>query len=155
VTEFSYTLESIIQAGKKRFAIGHVEVATNPQTRKSRLFDSMTGYIKRSAATIVLIYTMYEPLKVFSYIGGLMFLIGVAIGMRFLYVYFFTPYSEGNIQSLILAAILTIVGFQIVLIGLVADLIGGSRKITEDLLYRVRRIELGEDRRDQSNGAAR
>jgi glycosyltransferase involved in cell wall biosynthesis len=155
VSEFSYTLESIIQAGKKRVAIGHVEIATNPHTRPSRLFDSMTGYIKRSAATIVRVYTMYEPLKVFTYIGTLFFLIGLAIGLRFLYYYFFTPYSEGMIQSVILAAMLMIVGFQIVLIGLVADLIGGSRKITEDLLYRVRRMELGEDRRDQSRGDSR
>ena len=69
VSEFSYTLESIIQAGKKRMAIAHVPVATNPRTRESRLFDSMFSYIKRSAATIVRIYAMYEPLKVFTYIG--------------------------------------------------------------------------------------
>ena len=69
VSEFSYTLESIIQAGKKRMAIAHVPVATNPRTRESRLFDSVFSYIKRSAATIVRIYAMYEPLKVFTYIG--------------------------------------------------------------------------------------
>ena len=155
VSEFSYTLESIIQAGKKRMAVGHVEIATNPHTRPSRLFDSMVGYIKRSSATIVRIYTMYEPLKVFTYIGALIFLAGVAVGVRFLYYYFFTPYSEGMIQSVILAATLMIVGFQIGLIGLVADLISGSRKLTEDLLYRVRRMELDEDRRDQSRGAPR
>ena len=69
VSEFSYTLESIIQAGKRRMAIAHVEVGTNPRTRPSRLFDSVWSYLKRSAATIVRIYTMYEPLKVFTYIG--------------------------------------------------------------------------------------
>ena len=78
VSEFSYTLESIIQAGKKRMAIAHVPVATNPRTRESRLFDSVFSYIKRSAATIVRIYAMYEPLKVFTYIGLRVFGVGVA-----------------------------------------------------------------------------
>ncbi len=148
VSDFSYTLESIIQAGKKRMAIGHVEIGTNPRTRPSRLFDSLFAYIKRSAATIVRIYTMYEPLKVFSYIGTLLFLAGFAFVARFAYSYLRFGYEQGKIQSLILAATLMIVGFQIVLIGLVADAISSSRKLTEDVLYRVRRMELGEDRRD-------
>lgn len=142
VSEFSYTLESIIQAGKNRMAIAHVEVRTNPRTRPSRLFDSMLGYIKRSAATMVRIYTMYEPLKVFTYIGSTVFLVGFAVALRFLYFYLFTVESDGKIQSLILAAILMIVGFQVVLIGLVADAISGTRKLIEDLLYRVRVMEL-------------
>jgi glycosyltransferase involved in cell wall biosynthesis len=144
VSEFSYTLESIIQAGKKRIAVAHVEVSTNPRTRKSRLFDSLFGYIKRSAATIVRIYAMYEPLKVFTYIGSVLFLIGTAIGLRFLYYYLTTPWEQGKLQSLILAAVLLIVGFQIVLIGLVADVISANRKLLEDLLYRVRSMELGD-----------
>src|SRR4030095_1085566 len=88
VSDFSYTLESIIQAGKSRMAIGHVEIATNPHTRPPRLFDSIAGYIKRSAATIVRIYTMYEPLKVFTYIGSLVFAIGFALALRVVYYYF-------------------------------------------------------------------
>jgi glycosyltransferase involved in cell wall biosynthesis len=147
VSDFSYTLESIIQAGKQRMAIGHVEVATNPQTRPSRLFDSLFGYIKRSAATIVRIYTLYEPLKVFSYIGALLFLGGFAFVVRFLWSYLEFGYEPGKIQSLILAAALMIVGFQIVLIGLVADAISNSRKLTEDVLYRLRKMELGESPR--------
>jgi hypothetical protein len=142
VSEFSYTLESIIQAGKNRMAIAHVDVSTNPRTRPSRLFGSVRSYIQRSAATIVRIYAMYEPLKVFTYIGALVFLCGVAIGLRFSYHYFFTTYAPGMIQSLILAAVLMIVGFQVVLIGLVADVLSGTRKLLEDLLYRVRRMEL-------------
>jgi glycosyltransferase involved in cell wall biosynthesis len=142
VSEFSYTLESIIQAGKNRMAIAHVEVATNPRTRPSRLFGSVRSYIQRSAATIVRIYAMYEPLKVFTYIGMLVFLAGVAIGLRFSYYYFFTTYAAGMIQSLILSAVLMIVGFQVVLIGLLADVLSGTRKLLEDLLYRVRRMEL-------------
>src|ERR1044072_7092158 len=88
VSDFSYTLESIIQAGKKRMAIAHVPVATNPRTRESRLFDSVFSYIKRSAATIVRIYAMYEPLKVFTYIGVAVFGVGFLGFLRFLYYFF-------------------------------------------------------------------
>ncbi len=88
---------------------------------------------------------MYEPLKVFTYIGSTIFLVGFAVSLRFLYYYFFTSpqSSAGKVQSLILSAVLMIVGFQVVLIGLVADVISGTRKLLEDLLYRVRRMELG------------
>jgi glycosyltransferase involved in cell wall biosynthesis len=140
VSEFSYTLESLIQAGIKRMAIAHVPVATNARTRESRLFDNVFSYIKRSAATIVRIYASYEPLKVFSYVGGLLFAIGLLISLRFVYYYYYGT-GLGHMQSLILSAVLLIVGFQIVLIGLVADLIGGSRKLLEDLVYRIRDLE--------------
>jgi len=152
VSEFSYTLETIIQAGKKRMAIAHVEIHTNAHTRPSRLFDSLYGYIKRSAATIVRIYTMYEPLKVFSYIGGVAFLVGFAVAMRFVISYLINGYEEGKIQSLILAAAMMIVGLNIVLIGFVADAIASSRKLTEDVLYRMRKMELDNDRRDRRAG---
>jgi glycosyltransferase involved in cell wall biosynthesis len=146
VSDFSYTLESIIQAGKQRMAVTHVAVGTNPRTRPSRLFGSLLSYLKRSTATIVRIYTMYEPLKVFTYIGSTIFLVGFAISLRFLYYYLFTPPfdSAGKVQSLILSAVLMIVGFQVVLIGLVADVISGTRKLLEDLLYRVRKMELAD-----------
>jgi glycosyltransferase involved in cell wall biosynthesis len=141
VSEFSYTLESIIQAGKKRMAIAHVPVATNPRTRESRLFDSVWGYVKRSAATIVRIYAMYEPLKIFTYIGLAIFAGGFALGLRFLF-FFITGTGLGHLQSLILAAVLLIVGFQILLIGLLADVISANRKLLEDVLYRIRSIEV-------------
>ena len=144
VSEFSYTLESIIQAGKQRMAIAYVEVGTNARTRPSRLFDSMLGYIKRSAATIVRIYTVYEPLKVFSYVGAATIVAGLLVSFRFLSVYFFgtSLEAQGRVQSLILAAMLMTVGFQIVMIGLVADVLASTRKLLEDLLYRVRKMEL-------------
>jgi len=147
VSEFSYTLESIIQAGKKRMAIAHVPVETNPRTRKSRLFDSVFSYIKRSAATIVRIYAMYEPLKVFTYAGLAVFTVGFAGALRVVY-YFFLGEAYRHIASLIAAAVLMIVGFQIVLIGLVADMISGNRKLLEDLLYRIRARELTRERED-------
>ncbi len=152
VSDFSYTLESIIQAGKNRMAIAHVEVGTNPRTRPSRLFDSVLSYIKRSAATIVRVYAMYEPLKVFTYIGSIVFLAGFAMGLRSLYFYFTGSFDPGKVQSLILSAVLMIVGFQVILIGLLADVISGTRKLLEDLLYRVRSMELGA-RRDRPSGA--
>ncbi len=142
VSEFSYTLESIILAGKKRIAITHVPIRTNPRLRESRLFGSVWTYLKASAATIVRIYAMYEPLKVFSGIGLVFFAAGFAISVRFLY-YYVTGAGLGHLQSLILSAVLLIVGFQIALIGLVADVISGNRKLIEDVLYRVKALELG------------
>jgi glycosyltransferase involved in cell wall biosynthesis len=145
VSEFSYTLESIIQAGKKRMAIAHVPVETNPRTRESRLFDSVFSYVKRSSATIARIYTMYEPLKVFTYIGLALFAPGLLLSMRFLYAYF-TDFTGGGryVQSLIISAVLMIVGFQVLLIGLLADVISANRKLLEDLVYRIRKLELPE-----------
>ena len=151
VSDFSYTLESIIQAGKNRMAIGHVEVATNPHTRPSRLFDSIAGYIKRSGATIVRIYTMHEPLKVFTYIGSAMFVVGFGLALRIVY-YYFEGQANEHVAGAVAAAIVMILGFQVVLIGLVADAISGSRKLTEDALYRLRKMELDQVPRDREQG---
>ena len=140
-SEFTYTLETIIQAGMKHIAIAHVAVETNPERRPSRLFRRMTFYVRRSIATLVRIYALYEPLKVFWRIGAACIAIGGVIGARFLY-YYLTQGGTGHVQSLILSAVLLIVGFQTLLIGLVADLIGASRSLQEDTLVRVREIEL-------------
>ena len=143
VSEFSYTLESIIQAGKKKMAIAHVPIETNPRTRESRLFDSAFSYVKKSAATIVRIYAMYEPLKVFTYIGLTIFASGFLLGLRLVYYYF--QYEAGrHIPSAIAAALLMILGFMVLVIGLLADVISGIRKLLEDLLYRVRSLEAPE-----------
>jgi glycosyltransferase involved in cell wall biosynthesis len=143
VSEFSYTLESIIQAGKKRMAIAHVPIETNPRTRKSRLFDSMFSYIKRSAATIVRIYAMYEPLKIFTYVGVTVIAVGVLISSRFVYTFLTEPVSWArHLQSLLFAGVVVIIGVQVLLIGLLADVISANRKLLEDLLYRVRSLEL-------------
>jgi glycosyltransferase involved in cell wall biosynthesis len=143
ITKYTYTLETIIQAGKKNLSIAHVPISTNQQTRKSRLVRSPFDYVKKSAATIVRIYAMYEPLKVFFYMGLIIAFPGFAGVLRFLYYYlFFPPTATGHIQSLILSAVFLIVGFQIMLIGLLADLISANRRIMEDMLYRVKRLEL-------------
>jgi glycosyltransferase involved in cell wall biosynthesis len=141
VSEFSYTLESIIQAGKKRMAIAHVPVATNARTRDSRLFDSLFSYVKRSSATIVRIYAMYEPLKVFTYLGVTVFGAGFLLGLRLVY-YYFQGQASVHVTSAIAGAVLMIVGFQVLVIGLLADVISANRKLLEDLLYRIRTLEL-------------
>ncbi len=163
VSEFSYTLETIIQAGKKRMAVAHVPIATNPRTRKSRLFDSLFSYIKRSSATIVRIYAMYEPLKVFTYIGLTTFLVGLFPVIRFVFEYLTSYVYRGQFtQSLIIGSVLMIVGFQIILIGLLADVISANRKLLEDLVYRIRSLELpkqeadaGVDREPVAPGSSR
>ena len=150
VSEFSYTLESIIQAGKKRMAIAHVPVATNETTRESRLFGSVFTYIKKSAITIVRIYAMYEPLKVFTMTGSVTFTVGLFISLRFLYLYL-NGEGQGNVQSLILSAVLMIVGFQVILIGLMADVLSSNRKLTEELLYRIRSMEFRQSARAETS----
>lgn len=143
VTDFSYTIETIIQAGKKKIPITSIPIKTNSKTRESRLYKNMWGHVKKSTGTIVRVFAMYEPLKVFSYIGGLIFLSGIALGVRFLY-YFFTGTSSGHVQSLVLAAILILIGFQIGIIGLVADLIASNRKFQEEILYKLRKKAYGK-----------
>ncbi|HZD55882.1 MAG TPA: glycosyltransferase family 2 protein [Anaerolineales bacterium] len=144
LSEYSYTLETLIQAGSRKMAVKYVPVRTNPQTRPSRLMQNIPHYLANSITTIVRAYTMYRPLRVFSAIGGLMILAGVFGGIRFIYFYF-TEGGAGHVQSVILTAILLIVGFQVLLIGLVADLIGFNRKILEEVLFRLRKLELEEN----------
>jgi len=149
ISKFTYTLETIIQAGKKNLAITHVPIRTNEKLRESRLFLSIWQYLKKSMGTIVRIYAMFEPLKTFFYVGAAIFSLGLLISLRFLYYYFTTPGSR-HIQSLILAAVLFIIGFQIIVIGLVADLISGNRRLIEDILYRLRKLELKEENKEKT-----
>jgi glycosyltransferase involved in cell wall biosynthesis len=143
VSDFTYTLETIIQAGKKQLLVTHVPIDVNPETRPSRLFPGIPSYVLKSGATLVRIYALYEPLRVFTIIGLVLLTGGMAIGARFVF-YYFTEGGEGHIQSLILAAVLTLAGFQTIMVGLLADLIGSSRRILEDTLLRVRRLELSD-----------
>ena len=146
VSEFSYTLESIIQAGKKRMAVRHLPVEARA-TRPSRLFGSTWEYVKRSGATILRIYAMYEPFKVFLILGSLLLLGGVGLGLRYAF-FWWNGDIRGHLQSAILAVLLLILGFQTLQWGVMADLVASNRKLLEDLLYRVRKQELeGGDRR--------
>jgi glycosyltransferase involved in cell wall biosynthesis len=144
LSDYSYTLETLIQAGARRKSVAFVRVGTNPQLRPSRLFPSMAKYIQLSGGTILRAYTLYRPLRVFLTLGLLLILLGSIPGLRYLYL-LATGQGVGHVQSLILAAILLVVGFQVVLIGLVADLMSFNHKIVEEVVYRLRKLELSEE----------
>ena len=140
VSDFTYTIETIISAGKKNLAITHVPVKTNKKLRESRLFPSIRVYLKRSLVTMLKVYSMYRPLRIFTIAGGASFILGFAIGCRYLF-YFFIGQTEGHIQSLILSAILLIVGFQIIMMGIAAELIAVNRQLLEDIQVRIKNQE--------------
>lgn len=144
LSEYSYTLETLIQAGSRHMIVEYVQVGTNPKTRESRLMRNIPHYVSQSIATLLRAYTMYRPLRVFISLGLLIALGGVILGIRYLY-FFSIGQGAGHIQSVILAGVLIIVGFQVFLIGLLADLIGFNRRILEEILYRVKRRELEEE----------
>jgi glycosyltransferase involved in cell wall biosynthesis len=143
LSSYTYTLETLIQAGASSMAVVYVPVRTNPQTRKSRLIANSLSFLLLSAGTIVRFYVMYRPLRVFTAAGVALVSGGVLLGLRFLY-YFLSQGGAQKTQSLILAAILIIVGFQVCLIGLVADLARLNRRLLEETLYRLRRSEMKE-----------
>jgi glycosyltransferase involved in cell wall biosynthesis len=140
-SRFSYTLESIIQAGMKGFRIESVKVRTNPVTRKSRLVKSNLHFVLRSAATILRISVFHKPFRFFLLLGAVTFLAGSLIGIRYLYLYF-TSGGAGHVQSLILAAVLLLMGFNTFVLALLAGLVSVNRRLGEDVLYRLRRMEL-------------
>jgi glycosyltransferase involved in cell wall biosynthesis len=141
ISEYTYTLESIIQAEHKNLAIANITITTNAVSRPSRLFKSIPEYIKRSVLTIVRVYSMFNPLRLFLTIGSGMSFLGALIGCRFIYFYFLGS-GGGKIQSLILAAVLMIIGFQVLIIGLVSDLISANRRLIEDILFRIKKSGL-------------
>ena len=143
VSAFSYTIETVIQAGKKNLAVANVPVGTNPKTRESRLFQSIPKFLEHSLTTMIRTYAMYKPLRLFFYIGCLCVFGGLIPSIRFLF-YYLIGEGSGHIQSLILAAILFIIGFQVFMIGLVADVISFNRKLIEETLLRVRRMEFNQ-----------
>ena len=150
VNEYTYTLETIVQAGRNKMAITSVPIRTNPELRKSRLCNSMFGYIKKSMLTIIRAFMMYKPLRFFTIIGSTIFLIGLILGIRFL-VFVFMGASGGHIQSLILASTLLLLGFQTFISGLQADLIASNRKLLEDIQERVRRLDYDHDKNKKTD----
>lgn len=140
--EYTYTLETIVQAGREKIAMGSVPIRTNGELRPSRLFNSMFGYVKKSMLTIIRAFIMYKPLQFFSILGSIPFCIGLGVGIRFL-VYMCMGQAGGHVQSLILASTLLMIGFMTYIIGLQADIIAANRKILEDVQYQVRQIHYG------------
>ncbi len=148
ITRYTYTLETIIQAGKKNLAVGHVPVQTNPVMRKSRLVRSVPDYVKKSGATIVRIWILYEPLKVFSYIAGVFLAVGLWGVFWLLVHWIFDEHGNwratftGHLPTTFITVLALVFGIQIFLIGLVADILAANRRLTEDTLYRVKRLDL-------------
>lgn len=138
VTDFSYTIETIIQAGKKKIPITSVPITVNPRTRDSRLYNGIWSYLKGSSATILRVFAMYEPLKVFFYIGGFIFLSGSVLLVRVIF-YYLANAGGSHLQSLILAVLFILIGLQIGMIGLIADLIANNRKLLEKIFYDLRK----------------
>ena len=142
INRYTYTLETLIQAGRENLAVVTVLIEANPKTRESRLIRSTSRYVGRSAWTIVRIFITYEPLRVLGTVAAALLSLGTLIGLRFLY-YYLTEGGQGHVQSLILAAILLIIGFQTGVLGVIADLSATNRRLLEEVLARAR-----ERRRD-------
>ncbi|CAA9892063.1 Glycosyl transferase [Candidatus Methylobacter favarea] len=143
VSSFSYTIETIIQAGKKHMAIASVPVRTNAKTRESRLFKSIPAFIKQQLSSMIRMYLMYQPLRFFAYIGLTITVIGLIPIARFL-IYYFLGDGSGHIQSLLLGSVILLMGFITFVMAILADLISFNRQLLETTLEKVRRIELGD-----------
>jgi glycosyltransferase involved in cell wall biosynthesis len=142
VDNFTYTLESLIQAGKMLVAVDQVEIGTNPQTRESRLFGSTGAYVRRNGAAILRIYARYEPLRAFTTAGIVVLALALAAWMPFLLDWILNGDSTGHIQSLILGAVLFMAAVQLFALGVIGDLLAGQRVMTQRVFERVRRVEL-------------
>jgi glycosyltransferase involved in cell wall biosynthesis len=145
VDNFTYTLESLIQAGKMLIAVDEVRVGTNPQTRESRLSDSTGAYVRRNGPAILRIYARYEPLRAFTAAGLVVLALAFAAWLPFLIDWIFNGNSAGHIQSLILGAVLFISAVQLFALGVIGDLLAGQRVMTQRVFERVRRVELALD----------
>ncbi len=146
-SDYTYTLETIIQAGQKGMAIISVPIRVNGVTRSSRLMKSIASYVGRSVVTIMRISITYRPLRFFVRLGGSIFLVGFLIGARFLWFYI-EGYGDGHIQSLILASMLMSMGFLVAVTGVLADLIAVNRKLLENTLWRIKKLEEHQDKSD-------
>jgi glycosyltransferase involved in cell wall biosynthesis len=142
VDNFTYTLESLIQAGKMLVAVGEVAIETNPQARESRLFATTGGYVRRNALSILRIYSRYEPLRVFATAALVFALLALAAWMPFLVDWIVNGDRSGHLQSLILGAVLFIIASQLLALGVIGDLLAGQRVMTQRVFERMRRVEL-------------
>ena len=136
---YTYTLETIIQAGHMNMRIGYVKIKTNPKTRESRLISSIPKYISRSMSIIIRSYITYQPFKTFFYCSLLPAIMGIGLCARFLYYFIANHSTAGHIQSLISAAILLIIAFNLFTLGIIADLVSANRKLIQETLYNTRK----------------
>ncbi len=137
--EYTYTLETIIQAGQKNLSIISVPIRVNGDLRPSRLLKSIPSYIKRSIVTIIRIFIVYKPFRFFFFTGLMLFGAGIILGLRFLF-FFVTGDGNGHLQSLVLASILLGIGFQTVLVAFLADLMSVNRRMMEDIQFKLRKM---------------
>lgn len=142
VDNFTYTLESLIQAGKGRVAVDEVAISTNEKLRESRLFGSTSAYVRRNAQAIMRIYTRYEPLKVFTTLAAVAGVLALIAWLPFLIDWIVHGDRSGHIQSLLLGAMLFIIAVQLFALGIIGDILAGQRVMTQRVFERVRRIEL-------------
>jgi glycosyltransferase involved in cell wall biosynthesis len=142
VSKFTYTLETIIQAGKTLVAVDHVPVGTNPKTRESRLFPSMGAYVRRNMVSIFRVYAQYEPLRVFWTLAAIVGVAALAVWIRFAYAYVIEGEGAGHVQSLILGAVLFNAAALLFALGILGDLLYAQRVLSQRTLERVRRVEL-------------
>ena len=143
INEYTYTLETIVQAGRQKMAVTSVPIRTNAELRPSRLFNSMFGYVKKSMLTIGRALMMYKPLYCFTWLAGIFGVAGAAIGIRFL-VYFFNGAGNGHVQSLILASMFIIIAVMCAVIGLLGDVISANRKLLEEIQFELRKMDYGK-----------
>jgi hypothetical protein len=149
-SSYTYTLETIIQAGQKGIAVTAVPIRTNPNLRRSRLVRSIPAYVFRSAITILRIFMLYKPLRFFTFLGTIPMTLGLLLGVRWLLLFWLVDPTRSRAPSLILAAILVLIGFQLWMFGLVADLMAANRRLLEENRLRLRRIEFEANRSDSS-----
>lgn len=148
--EYTYTLETIVQAGRNKIAMDSVPIRTNEELRPSRLFGSMFGYVKKSMLTILRAFMMYKPMRFFTIVAAIPFIIGLALGVRFL-VYLCMGAGSGHVQSLILSSTLMMLGFMTFVIGLQADIIAANRKLLEDIRYKVSKMYYGQSEEEKKD----
>lgn len=140
INDYTYTLETIVQAGRDKMSVISVPIQTNPELRESRLFHSMWSYIKKSMLTIIRTYLMYKPLYFFMVLGSTFSLIGIGFFVRF-FVFYLMGNGNGHIQSLIFASMMIVIGFETVVVGLLGDVISANRKLIQDVQYHVRKLD--------------
>lgn len=143
INEYTYTLETIVQAGRQKMAVTSVPIRTNAELRPSRLFSSMFGYVKKSMLTIGRALMMYKPLYCFTWLAGIFGVVGIVIGIRFL-VFYFSGAGAGHIQSLILASMLITIAVLCGVIGLLGDVISANRKLLEEIQFELRKMDYGK-----------
>ncbi|MBM3263922.1 MAG: glycosyltransferase [candidate division Zixibacteria bacterium] len=142
ISDFSYTIDHLIQAGKRRMAVAHVPIRTN-STRPSRLHRGNWNFVKRQAAIILRTYATYEPLKTFFWLSLPFFLVSLALSIRLFIRFILQDFSlPGNVQSLVVAGVTLIAGFLVLMFGLLADRISDNRRLMDEVLYRLRKQEM-------------